>query len=215
MSALTALTFAIAVLTPPRSGPFCRLSACVGSPYTDIAAFFPRDYGWMYPATLLALVVVACMACVHDYAAAAQKRFGLLALVFAAMAAAVLATDYGIQLMVIQPSLRAGELAGLGLLSQYNPHGVFIALESVGYLLLSVAFGFAAPVFAGGAGLERALRWVFAAGCALALIGMIGFSLGYGQAVEYRFEVYVISIDWLALIGAGALLSAIFRRGRR
>jgi len=35
----TALTFAIAVATPPKSGPFC-VDDCIGYPYTDFAAFF-------------------------------------------------------------------------------------------------------------------------------------------------------------------------------
>jgi hypothetical protein len=59
MSILTIATFAIAFATPPRSGPFCTMSACVTAPYTDVAAFFPRDYVWMYPALLLKVAVIS------------------------------------------------------------------------------------------------------------------------------------------------------------
>ena len=42
--------------------------------------------------------------------------------------AALLSADYFIQLRVIQPAILKRELDGLAPLSQYNPHGVFIAL---------------------------------------------------------------------------------------
>jgi len=40
---------------------------------------------------------------------------------------------------------------------QYNPHGVFLALEELGYLLMSLSFLFMAPVFAGRSRLESAV----------------------------------------------------------
>ena len=49
---LTIITFAIAILTPPLSGPFCTTGGFL-YPYTDIAGRFPRDYYWMYPAMVL------------------------------------------------------------------------------------------------------------------------------------------------------------------
>jgi hypothetical protein len=59
------VTAAIAVATPPRSGPFCTMRSCVTAPYTDVAAFFPRDYLWMYPALLVTSLFVVLMACIH------------------------------------------------------------------------------------------------------------------------------------------------------
>jgi hypothetical protein len=103
-------TLAIAFATPPRSGPFCTMSACVTAPYTDVAVFFPRDYVWMYPALLL---------------------------------------------------------------------------------------------------------WLFITGFTLALGSLIILSLLYGPDLEYRFEVAVISIDWLVLIISGLLVSIVFNRAGR
>lgn len=211
MSGLTAVTLAMAVTTPPRSGPFCR-AGCVGYPYTDIAAFFPRDYLWMYPALLIAPLLVACMAAIHAFAAQERKIFSLIGLTFASMAATLLTIDYFIQLTVIQPSLLRGEGAGLTMLSQYNPHGLFIALEAAGYLLMGIAFAGAAAVFAGRDRLERALRWIFGGGFALAAGGFVALWLIYGHDLDYRFEVFVILVDWLVLIVAGALLSVVFGR---
>ncbi len=53
---LAASAFAVGITTQPRFGPFC-LSACIPYPYTDAAAFVPRDYLWMYPGILLELVL--------------------------------------------------------------------------------------------------------------------------------------------------------------
>ncbi len=33
-----------------------------------------------------------------------------------------------------------GEKEGISLLTQFNPHGIFIALKEVGYLLMSLSF---------------------------------------------------------------------------
>src|SRR5215217_203524 len=87
---LTIISFGIAYATPPRSGPSCTFDTCVTYSYTDIDAFFPRDYYWMVPAILVLFPFVVLLACVHE-AAANRKTFGVLGLVFAAMAAAILA----------------------------------------------------------------------------------------------------------------------------
>ena len=55
---LTLGTFVLAFLTPPLSGPGCQ-AGCFPYPYTDIAARFPRDYLWMYPAILVSFVFVS------------------------------------------------------------------------------------------------------------------------------------------------------------
>lgn len=211
-SVLTASTFALAIATPPRSGPFCTMHSCVTAPYTDVAAFFPRDYLWMYPALLVTSLFVVFMACIHQYASADKKLFSLIGMCFAVIATTVIMIDYFIQLIVIQPSLLKGETNGLSLVSQYNPHGIFIALEALGYLMMSVAFVFAASIFGGYDWLERTVRWLFIAGFTLAVGLLIVLSLLYGNDLDYRFEVVVIAIDWTVLIIAGALVSVIFKR---
>jgi hypothetical protein len=214
-SVLTAATFALAIATPPRSGPFCAMRSCVTAPYTDVAAFFPRDYLWMYPALLVTSLFVVLMACIHGCASADKKLFSLIGMCFAVIAAAVIMVDYFIQLTVIQPSLLKGETEGLSLISQYNPHGIFIALETLGYLMMSVSFVFAAPVFGGYDWVERTVRWLFIAGFTLTIGLLIVLSLLYGNDLDYRFEVFVITIDWTVLIIAGALVSVIFKRAEQ
>jgi hypothetical protein len=62
---------------------------------------------------------------------------------FGLMAATTLTVDYFIQLRFVQSAVLKGELDGLAPLTQYNTHGVFIALEEAGYALIAVAFVFA------------------------------------------------------------------------
>lgn len=208
----------VGATTPPRSGPFCSVDwagVCVTYPYTDVAAYVPRDYYWMYPALLLGPLFALLVLCIHQQAAAEQKIYSQVALLFAAMAATLLATNYFIQLAVIQPSLLKGETAGLTLFSQYNPHSIFIALEDLGNLLLGLAFLFIAPVFNQPGKVARFLYRFFIVMGALAVGGLILYALYYGQNLEYRYEVFSIMIDWVGLIVAGLLLSIFFARPER
>jgi hypothetical protein len=154
------------------------------------------------------------MACIHYYAADDKKIVSLIGLSFAVMCASAITMDYFIQLSVMQPSLLKGETEGLALFSQYNPHGIFIALEDLGYLLMSLAFLCVGVNFAGDGKLERAIRWLFISSAGLSIATFILLSLIYGQDLEYRFEVAIITINWLTLIAGGVLLGLLFRRGK-
>jgi hypothetical protein len=109
-------------------------------------------------------------------------------------------------------SLINSETEGLAMLIQYNPHGVFISLEELGYLLMSLSFLFIAPVFANRSRLESAVRWIFIISFILAIVSLAVISIIYGLERQDRFEVVVLSVDWLVLIVNGVLLSMVFRR---
>ena len=133
-----------------------------------MAAFIPNDYLWLYPGILLALIFVVLMVCIHYYASN-DKIFSHIGLSFALVYATVITIDYFIQFTMVIPSILSGETASLSLFTQYNPHGIFIALEGLGYFMMSIAFLFAAAVFAGGR-LERAIRWLFVSSFILAVV---------------------------------------------
>lgn len=206
---LTVVTFALAITAIPISGPGCPAD-CIIYPFSDVAAKVPHDYLWMYPAILLELAFVILFVSLHHCAAARRQVYSQIALSFAVMSALLLSADYYIQFAVLQPSIVRGEQEGLALLTQYNPHGVFIALEDLGYFLMSLAFLFAAPVFAQRTLLERVLRWSFVAAAVLTVGGWLTFYAAYGFALEYRFEIFAISVNWLTLLVAGILLSKWF-----
>ncbi len=210
-SFIALITFVIAIFTPPLSGPFCKVS-CFEYPFTNIAGRFPRDYFWMYPAIILIICFVVFMVMIQNLASKKMKLFSQIGLSFTMMSASILILDYFVQLAVIQPSILSGENQGIALLSQYNPHGIFIAMEEIGYIFMSLAFLFMVPVFSKFKKLNNAVRWTFIFNFAFTIISLIIISLLFGIHREYRFEVAAITINWLTLIIAGILMSLIFRK---
>lgn len=200
--------FAAGILTPPRSGPFAPPADVVPYPYTNAAAFIPGDYLWLLPGILLALIFVALIASIHQYASADKKVFGLIALCFALIYATVMIVNYLIQWMVVVPSLLSGETEGLGLFTQYNPHGVFIALEGIGYLMMSAALVSAAAVMWRGR-LEGVIRWLFVTDFVLAVFSLGGLAVLRSDIVA--FEVTILTVNWIALIVTGVMLAVLFR----
>ncbi len=213
LAVIATAAFAVAgVATPARSGPFCATWGCVPPPYTDVAQFIPGDYLWLIPGILLVPLFVVLMAAVHAWAGEPGRLYTRVALAFATAYGVVIGVDYFVQLAVIVPSLEAGETASLSLFTQYNPHGLFIAGEAIGYLAMSLALLLAAPAFA-GRGIERAIRWLFVGGFVLAVAALIGLWIIRGDLIA--FEVSVLSINWIVLIASGVLLSVVFRRALR
>lgn len=146
--------------------------------------------------------------CLHEWAGPDSKLPAAVAVCFTTIGATVIAGDYGIQLTVLQPGLLTGQTEGLSALSQYNPHGVFIAMENVGYAAFGVAFLFLGGALAAAASrLERVVRWVFTVGGALIVAALVISALVYRAALDYRFELISLSITWLVLITAGVLLT--------
>ncbi len=201
MTAVFAAAFIlIGIVTPARTPPY---------PYTDVASFVPADYLWQYPALLLAPTFVVLMACIHTYASGDKKVFSQIGLSFAVIYATTIMINYFLQLTVVETSLMSGETAGLSLIIQYNPHGIFIALEDLAYLTLSGALLFAAAVFTGDR-IARAVRRLFVVDFVVAVGAFAVFiPLGFGLVT---FEVTAITISCIALVIGGMLLSVLFRR---
>lgn len=206
---ITVVTFAIAISTPPMSGPFCT-GTCFEYPYADIASRFPRDYYWMYPAIILSFFYLAMMASIYQSAQSSKKVFAIVGVLFATMSALILSVNYFIQVSVIQPSLLAGETEGIALLTQFNPHGIFIVLEEIGFFLMIISFFALFPVFDGKNLLEKMIRYTTIIGFILAIVSFSLISITYGIRREYLFEVVIISITWLELILLGILFTRYF-----
>jgi hypothetical protein len=166
----------------------------------------------MYLAMLLSLVFIVLMASLHQSANESRKVYSLAALLFGAVSSATLFIDYFIQVSVVQPSLLQGETEGISLLTQYNPHGIFIALEEAGYFLMSLALFCTVPVFSNSSKVGRAIRVIYFASFLLTVSAFIIVSAMYGINREYRFEVPVITIVYLTLIVSGILLCKLFNR---
>ncbi len=214
-AALTALCAASALglglVTPAHAGPYCA-SNCLSYPYAGAAAFVPGDFLWEYPATFMALAFLVLMACLYSFARSEHEVFVRIGMSFTLITTLVITADYFVQLSVVQPSLLKGETEGLALLGQYNPHGIFIALEDLGYLTMSLALLCASAVLNGRSRLERLIRWLYLLAPILTIGAFLVLSFIYGLDLDYRFEVFAIAIDWTTLIVSGILLSVWFRR---
>jgi hypothetical protein len=214
ITVITIVTFALAMTAIPISGANCP-EGCIEYPYLDTVSQYPGDYLWMFFAAILILVYLVLMACIHSYASEQKRIFSQIGLAFASVTAVILLIDYFIQFSVVPISLINGETEGIALLTQYNPHGIFLVLEELGYLLMSLSFLFMAPVFDGKNRLEQAVRWVFMASFVLVIVSLVVISINYGLDRMDRFEVLAISIDWFVLIINGVLLSMVFGRHLR
>lgn len=208
---LTLVTFVIAFCTPPLSGPFCQ-GDCFQYPYTDIISRFPRDYYWMFPAILVSFSYLLMMISIHHFTSPERKLFSLSGLVFAIVSTIILTLDYFVQVSFIQPSLLAGETEGIAMLSQYNPHGIFIILEEMGFMTMNISFFCLVPVFSKKGKPEKSLRLTFIISFILMLLSFLAITASFGINREYRFEVAIISITWIELIITGILFSAYFSR---
>lgn len=202
--------FALGILTPPRSGPFCTVN-CTLYPYPDAGRFFPRDYWWMLPGILLAPLVLTMAACVHFSIAPARRLFSLLAVCFATIATAFITLDYSAQVLVVQPGLVHSQGEGIALLTQYNPNGLFILLEDLGYLLIAKALLSLAMALPSGKGC-RGPRWTLGSVGCLTFISFILLAVRYGIEMALPFELAVITVVWIGLIPIGILLARWFRR---
>jgi hypothetical protein len=207
----TTITFGVAVATPPLSGPLCK-AGCFRYPYLDVVDRFPRDYFWMFPALAAIVFYIALLVALDGRAATENRVVTRLGIAFGVVAATTLLGDYYVQLAVIQPSLAGGEADGIALVTQYNPHGLFIALEELGYILTSLSLVCMVPSLRRSIGLERAVRYVFVGSFVLTISALGWFMLRNGHARSYLFEIAVISIDWTALVIGAAMLVFIFRR---
>lgn len=210
-SLLTVITFVAAMTAIPISGANCTKD-CIEYPYLAIESRFPRDYWWMFLAIGVMVSFVVLMVSIHQFAPAEKKIYSQIGLIFGVVAALILIVDYFVQVTVIQASIENGETEGIALLTQYNPHGIFIALEELGYLMMSLAFLCLAPGFAGANRLERAVRWLFIGNFGIVIVALILMVMAYGVDRQDRFEVIAISVNWLVLIVGGGLLSRVFRR---
>jgi hypothetical protein len=201
-------TFVVAFLTPPFSGPYCTAD-CYEYPYLDIASRYPRDYYWMFPAMFTSAFFVVLVTTMHRLGNADGRSFSLAGVGFAIMSATILILDYYVQLAVVQPSLLNGEHDGISLISQFNPHGLFIAMEEIGFILIPVSLFCMAPNFTG------AVRWTFIVFFLLMLAAILYYTMTYGLQREYRLEVAAISIAWFEMIIAGLLLFPYYLRASR
>jgi len=104
-----------------------------------------------------------------------------------------------------------GLLSQRTLITQYNGHGIFIALEELGYITMSISFLFLAMVFSKKYRLEKAIRLILIISPLLTGLSFLLYSIKFGIDRSYRFEVATITINWLVTITIGILISILIK----
>jgi hypothetical protein len=108
-----------------------------------------------------------------------------------------------------------GDKEGIALISMYNDHGLFIALEELGYITMSIALFFLAFAFSKNTKTEKAIRIILVSQLFLNILAFIFYSVKFGIDRSYRFEIATITINWLVLIFVGILIGLHFKRMRK
>jgi len=195
----------------PPAGPYCP-GNCMAYPFADILLYYPRDYCWMYLAIFQLFAFVVFVVANHSIAQAANKTFTLISVSFALISATVLLLAYFTQFSVVPISVMKGETDGIALITQYNEHGLFIAMEELGYITMSIALFFLAFAFSKNIRCERAIRVILLSQLGLTILAFIFFTLKFGIERSYRFEVATITINWLVIIVTGIMIGLHYRK---
>jgi len=211
LSFLTIVTFGFAMMAIPPSGPYCP-GNCMEYPYTDLLLYYPRDYYWMYLAILQVFAFTVFIVTNHYIAHASRRLFTLLSISFTLISSTVLLIAYFTQFSVVPISVMKGETDGIALLTQYNDHGLFIAMEELGYITMSIALFFLAFAFSKSTRSERLIRIILIMQMVLTIIAFIFYSIKFGIERSYRFEVATITINWLVIIVVGIMIGLHFRK---
>lgn len=208
---LTIITWSFAMVAVPPAGPYCA-DNCMEYPFRDILLYYPRDYYWMYLAIFQLFSYLIFVVVNHFIARGDNRLFSFLSIAFALISTIVLLITYFIQFSVVPISMMKGETEGMALLTQYNGHGIFIAMEDLGYFTMSISFFFLAFIFSHKSRLEKAIRYIFILTLLLTVLSFIFYSVKYGLDRSYRFEVAAITINWITTIATGILVSIHFRK---
>ncbi len=211
LTVITLITLGFAMTAIPPSGPNCP-GNCMEYPFLDSLTYYPRDYYWMYIAIIQLVTFMIFMISIHFITPPEKKIYSFIGISFSMIATIVLLADYFIQFAVVPISFMKGETDGIGLLSQYNGHGIFIAMEELGFIMMSLSFLFVAPVFSMQIRLEKAIRWLLIIPFIGTIIAFIFYTIKYGLDRNYRFEVATITINWLILIVISILIGVFFKR---
>lgn len=210
ISILTIITFGFAMTAIPPSGPYCP-GNCMKYPFSEMLLYYPRDYYWMYVSIFQLFVFMVFMVTNHYTAPIEKKLYTMLSTSFALISSTVLLVAYFTQFSVVPISVMKGEHAGIALLTQYNEHGVFIAMEELGYITMSIALFFLAFAFSNTGRLESAIRVILISQLFLTIVAFLYYSVTFGFERSYRFEVATITINWLVLITIGLLAGLRYR----
>ncbi len=208
---LTLVSFGLAMMAIPPAGPYCTEN-CMSYPYENLLSHFPIDYIWMYFACFQLCAFLVFTIAIHFNTPKERKIFSSIGVSFAIISTIILLITYFVQFSVVPISVMHGQTEGISLLTQYNGNGIFIALEELGFIMMSIAFLSLSAIFFKKNLLEKTIRWILIVPFVATILFYILYSIIYGFNVDYRFEVAAIAINWLVAIVASVLISIFYKR---
>jgi hypothetical protein len=201
ISLITIITFICALFAVPISGANAP-NGGIPYPYLNTIEQFPRDYFWQMIAIIQLLVFVIFYYFIQTSVDEKEKAAAQIGFIFCLISSIILISTYYVQINVVPVSLINNEKEGIALLTQYNPHGVFIALEELGYILM--LFSLAMFVFIYNE--MKSIKIINIIAFIISVISYVALIVIYGLDKKDRFEVIIISIDWICLIINGILI---------
>lgn len=202
LSLVTFITFAFAMFAVPISGANAPNGGIL-YPYLETIERYPRDYIWQYLAMFMICIYLINIISIRAIVSREKQSYIQIASSFALIATATLLINYYVQVNVVPVSLMNQEHEGIAVITQYNPHGLFIALEEIGYLMMAISFGFLIPVFRGK--YTNCIAVIYLLSVIIAIVSFVFISVQYGLDKLDRYEVIIISTTWLVLIINGIL----------
>lgn len=201
---ITLITFAFALIAIPISGANAPSDGGILYPYLETLEQFPRDYIWQYIAILMICIYLINIVTIRSIVKKEKQIYIQIASVFAMVSSVILLINYFVQVNVVPISLMNKEYEGIALITQYNPHGIFIAMEELGFTMMAISFGFLVPVFKGK--YTRLISKIYLVALGAAAIGFVFVQTTYGLDKLDRYEVIIITITWIVLILNGIII---------
>lgn len=160
----------------------------------------------LVPVLLLAPTVVVLLSSIHAVAPDSRKAFGMAGVVFSGVYAAIIGTNYMLQLLVVRLNVENFALEGLALLAMANPHSIFVSLETIGYGFFGLAMLFTSGAFSG----KRRENWIRGLLLTSGLTGILGaITAPLGQEM---LTLAGFGVSLLAFLAAVTLVAIFFRR---
>ncbi len=161
------------------------------------------------PSLVIAPSFLVLVAAIHGSAPPERRHWSLVAFAAATIYAAIVITNYYLQLSLVRTSIEGGRAGAVALLIMDDPRGAFWPIELLAYGVQGLASAAAALAFAPH-GLQRAIRW------SLGAVGLGGvLSLLAGVRGTYLADPIFIAggaLWGVALPLAGLLCAVYFRR---
>jgi hypothetical protein len=213
MAILTIITFIAAMFAIPISGANAPVNNEFIYPYLNTLQQFPRDFIWQYIAIIQVTCFVLFITILKMNIKPEKQIFANISSQFGLLSAGILLVNYYCQVMVVPSSLAANNTEGIGLIIQYNPYGLFIAMEELGYILMCMSLFSLTPIFKNKKG--RSLYLTLIVSITLIIISFVVIISIFGLNKLDRFEVVIISIAWFTLIVFGFMVYKIFSEEKK